>query len=84
MGRFLIINIVKSNFAISKQDLSQRSLPMNFLISVLKRSFNVSVRNGAIGLSVWKTTRNSFNFLATSLKDRSLTGTRKSFTALHK
>ena len=53
MGRFLIINIVESNLAISKQDLS-RSLPLNFRISVLMRSFNVSVRNGAIGYQFGK------------------------------
>ena len=54
MGRFLIINTVESNFAISKQDLSRRSLPLNFRISVLMRSFNVSVRNGAIGYQFGK------------------------------
>ena len=82
MGRFLIINIVESNFAISEQDFLRRS--MNFLIRVLMRSFNVSIRNAAIGLSVWKPTRNSVDFLGTSSKNRTLTGTRQSFTALHK
>ena len=85
MGRFLIIDIVKSNFAISEQDLLRMNLNfLNFLIRVLMRSFNVSIRNGVIGLSVWKPTRNSVNFLGTSSKNRSLTGTRQSFTALHK
>ena len=85
MGRFLIINIVESNFVISEQDLLRMNLNfLNFLIRVLMRSFNVSIRNGAIGLSVWKPARNSVNFFGTSSENRSLTGTRQSFTALHK
>ena len=83
--------LVRKN-TISKNGVPKKSLDtaltchkgMNFLINVLLRSSNVSVRNGAIGLLAWKTTRNSFNFLGISLKNRSLNGTKQSFTAFHK